>query len=193
MDIAELLKKFRSIEYHYADVIWHDVRAKRLKEIVTEKLTDMTRDEFRNLFLGSLFMKPRIPEQTISDIISQNDFNGVKLRILDLFLGTRPVKERIQNLMKLKGVGPYIASQLVAGIGDSEYVVYHENVIEGIKDLLPHLVDWNLFDLNVSTAEEYLRFNEVCKSIKKIFGFISLGEVHEFFWHGHDSKWKFNP
>ena len=193
MDMPELLKKFRSIEYHYTDVIWHDVRAKRLKEIVTEKLPDMTRDEFKNLLLGNLFMKPRIPEQTINDIINQNDFNEVKLKILDLFFGTKPIKERIQNLMKLKGVGPYIASQLVAGIEDDEYVVYHENVIEGIKDLLPHLVDWNLFDLNVSTAEEYLRFNEVCRSIKKIFGFISLGEVHEFFWHGHDSKWKFNP
>jgi hypothetical protein len=193
MDIAELLKKFRSIEYHYADVIWHDVRAKRLKEIVTENLTDMTRDEFRNLLLGDLFMKPRIPEQTINDIIHQNDFNEVKLKISDLFLGTKPIKERIRNLMKLKGVGPYIASQLIAGVGDDEYVVYHENVTEGIKDLLPHLVDWNLCDFNVSTAEEYLRFNEVCNAIKKTFSFISLGEVHEFFWHGHDSKWKFSP
>ncbi|MEM3788505.1 MAG: hypothetical protein QXN95_01375 [Candidatus Bathyarchaeia archaeon] len=191
MNLVELLEKFRSSEYHYPDVIWHEVRAKKLKEIISEKLVGMTRDEFKNLLLSNLFMKPRIPEQTINDIISQNDFVEVKRRINSLFLGTGSIKERIQSVMDLKGVGPYLASQLVAAVGDDEYAVYHPKVVEGMKELLPHLDDWQFFNFDESTAEGYLWFNEICKAVKKIFNFKSLGEVHEFFWHGHDSKWEF--
>jgi len=43
----------------------------------------------------------------------------------------------------------------------------------------------------VKTAEDYIDFNELCKSIKNNFGFRSLGELHEFFWHGHNSGWNF--
>jgi hypothetical protein len=191
MDLMKLLDQFRRLEYHYADVVWHDMRANKLKPLLTEKLADMTRDEFKNLLLSNLFMPARIPEQVVNDIITKNDFNNVKIRLLDLFLGTRSIKERIQSVMNLAGIGPYIASQLLSSVKPDEYTVYHQNVVEGIKDLLPHLVDWEILEMNVSTAEQYLNFNEICTSIKRRFGFKSLGEVHEFFWHGHDSKWNF--
>jgi len=45
---------------------------------------------------------------------------------------------------------------------------------------------------SVVTPEQYLHFNEICKSIQKRFGFKSPGEVHEFFWYGHYSNWKFD-
>jgi hypothetical protein len=48
-----------------------------------------------------------------------------------------------------------------------------------------------LKELKVKTAEHYIDFNELCKSIKNNFGFSSLGELHEFFWHGHSSGWNF--
>lgn len=63
--------------------------------------------------------------------------------------------------------------------------------MKGIEDFLTHVVDWQLVELNVKTAEHYIDFNEVCKSIKTNFGFRSLGELHEFFWHGHSSDWNF--
>jgi len=191
LDLVKLLDQFRRLEYHYPDVVWHDMRAKKLKPILTEKLVNMTQEEFKKLLLSSLFMPARIPEQSVNDIVTQNDFNEVKLKLLDLFLGTRPIKERLQDVMDLAGIGPYIASQLLSAVKNDEYTIYHPNVVEGIKDLLPHLVDWEILESNVTTAEQYLNFNEICKSIQKRFGFKSLGEVHEFFWHGHSSNWNF--
>ena len=63
--------------------------------------------------------------------------------------------------------------------------------MKGIEDFLTHVIDWQLVELNVKTAEDYIDFNEVCKSIKNNFGFRSLGELHEFFGHGHNSGWNF--
>ena len=191
LDIVKLLDQFRRQECHYPDIVWQDIRAKRLSPILTMRLTNMDRNEFKDLLLSNLFMRARIPEQTVEDIVSNNDFNEVKLKLLDLFLGTRPMKERLQDVMNLTGIGPYIASQLLSAVTKDEYIVYHPNVVKGIRDLLPHLVDWNILNLSVVDAEQYLSFNEICKSIKKTFDFKSLGEIHEFFWHGHDSDWKF--
>ena len=168
------------------------MRAKKLKPLLTERLTNMKKDEFKNLLLSKLFMPARIPEQAVNDIITKQEFSEVKLKLLDLFLGTRPIRERFADVLKLGGIGPYIASQLLSAVKRDEFTVYHPNVVEGIKDLLPHLVDWGILELSVTTAEQYLNFNEICKSIKERFGFKSLGEVHEFFWHGHDSDWKFD-
>jgi hypothetical protein len=192
MDLMELLDQFRRTEYHYPDIIWHDMRAKKLKPLLTEKLVNMTPHEFRELLLSKLFMHPRIPEQTVNDIVTKNDFDNVKLRLLDLFIGMRPIQEMMQDVMDLVGIGPYIASQLLSAVKNEEYTVYHPNVVQGINDLLPHLVDWGILETSVTTAEQYLNFNDICKSIQKRFEFKSLGEVHEFFWHGHSSNWSFS-
>jgi len=66
-------------------------------------------------------------------------------------------------------------------VNNEDYIVYYENVVNGIEDFLTHVVDWQLVELNVKTAEHYVDFNEVCKSIKNNFGFRSLEELHEFF------------
>jgi hypothetical protein len=190
-DIVKLLDQFRRLEYHYPDIVWHDIRAKKLRPLLTEKLVNMTPGDLKNLMLSHLFMRARIPEQSINDIITRNDFADIKLKMLDLFIGVRPIRERLEDVMNLTGIGPYIASQLLSAVTNDEYTVYHEKVAEGIADLLPHLVDWGILELSVRTAEQYLNFNELCKSIRERFGFQSLGEVHEFFWHGHDSNWNF--
>jgi hypothetical protein len=192
MDPIDLLEKFRRLDYHYSDVVWHDMRAKKLKPLLTEKLVNMTPSEFGELLLGRLFMHTRIPDQTVNDIVAKNDFNEVKLRLLDLFIGIRPIRERLQDVLDLAGIGPYVASQLLSAVKNDEYIVYHQNVFEGIRDMLPYLIEWEIIETKVTNAEQYLNFNEVCKSIQKMFGFKSLGEVHEFFWHGHDSKWNFS-
>lgn len=191
-NIPELLKKYRSTEYHYPDVVWHDLRVKTLKPKLTMGFANITKDEFKSLLLSEWFMKPRVPEQQIDDIITNNDFNEVKLRFLDLFLGKGSFEKRFQAVLELCGVGPYIASQLLSAV-DNEYVIYHEKVLEGIRDALPHLVDWGIVPNKVTNASEYIKYNEVCKSIKEIFGFKNLGEIHEFFWHGFDSNWQFTP
>ncbi len=178
-------------EYHYPDVIWHDLRSAKLKPKLTTELVNLTPDEFKKLLLSKLFLPKTVSEQIAETIVVANDFNEMKLKLFDLFFGLRPLKQRIQTVMDLDGFDPCITSQLLAVVKNDEYTIYHQNVVNGIEDFLAHVVDWEIVDLNVKTAENYLDFNELCKSIKNNFGFRSLGELHEFFWHGHSSGWNF--
>ncbi len=155
------------------------------------ELTNITADEFKALLLSNLFLPKSVSKQTADRIVTGNDFNEVKLKLFDLFLGVRPFKERLQNVLDIEGFDPCIASQLLAAVNNDEYTIYHENVVKGIEDFLTHVVDWQIVELNVKTADHYVDFNELCKSIKNNFGFRSLGELHEFFWHGHNSGWNF--
>lgn len=190
MSLSDLLKAFRTTEYPYSDIVWQDIRVKYLKPILTEEMVHLSVTSFKELLLSEWFMNPRLPEQTISRITQGNDFNEMKLRLLDLFLGTRSLRDRLQDVMDLKGVGPYIASQFLSAVDDT-FIIYHENVLEGIQELLPHLEGWGMLP-TVQNAEDYLKFNEVCRSIKERFNFKSVGEVHEFFWHGLNNEWEFS-
>jgi hypothetical protein len=191
MNVNEVLERFRMAEYHYPDVIWHDIRSAKLKPKLTAELANITADEFKAILLSNLFLPKSISKQAANTITTENDFNEVKLKLFDLLLGVRPLKDRLQAVLDLKGFDPCIASQLLAAVKNDEYTIYHENVVKGIEDFLTHVVDWEIVELNVKTAEHYIDFNELCKSIKTNFVFRSLGELHEFFWHGHSSGWSF--
>jgi hypothetical protein len=191
MNVNMVLEQFRKAEYHYPDVIWHDIRSFKLKPKLTMELVDMTAQEFKTLLLSNLFLPKTVSQQQADIIVEENDFNEVKLKLFDLFLGVRSLKERLQTVLDLEGFEPGVASQLLTAVNNREYTIYHKNVVKGIEDFLTHIVDWELVELNVKTAEHYIDFNELCKSIKNNFGFTSLGELHEFFWHGHKSGWSF--
>ena len=191
MNVNEVLERFRKAEYHYPDVVWHDIRSVKLKPKLTTELVDMTADELKSLLLSNLFLPKSVSQQTAGIIVAGNDFNEVKLKFFDLFLGVRPLRERLQTVLDLEGFDVCIVSQLLAAVDNNEYTIYHENVVNGIEDFLTHVVDWQLVELNVKTADDYIDFNELCKSIRNNFGFRSLGELHEFFWHGHNSGWNF--
>ena len=191
MNVNVVLEQFRKAEYHYPDVIWHDLRSVKLKPKLTMELVDMTAQEFKSLLLSNLFLPKTVSEQQADIIVEENDFNEVKLKLFDLFLGVRSFKDRLQTVLDLEGFEPGVASQLLTAVNNTDYTIYHKNVVNGIEDFLAHIVDWELVELNVQTAEHYIDFNELCKSIKNNFGFTSLGELHEFFWHGHKSSWGF--
>jgi hypothetical protein len=191
MNVNTVLEQFRKAEYHYPDVIWHDIRSVKLKPKLTMELVNMTAQEFKALLLSNLFLPKTVSEQQANIIVEENDFNEVKLKLFDLFLGVRPFKDRLQTVLDLEGFEPGVASQLLSAVNNEEYTIYHKNVVKGIEDFLTHIVDWELVELNVKTAEHYIDFNELCKSIKNNFGFTTLGELHEFFWHGHKSGWSF--
>ena len=191
MNVNEVLERFRMAEYHYPDVIWHDLRSAKLTPKLTTDLVSLTPAEFKKMLLSKLFLPNTVTKQLAETIGVANDFNEMKLKLFDLFMGVRPIKQRIQTVMDLQGFDPCITSQLLAAVKNDEYTIYHQNVVNGIEDFLAHVVDWEIVDLNVKNAENYLDFNELCKSIKNNFGFRSLGELHEFFWHGHSSGWNF--
>jgi hypothetical protein len=191
MNVNVVLEQFRKAEYHYPDVIWHDIRSVKLKPKLTRELVNMTAQEFKGLLLSNLFLPKTVSKQRADTIIEENDFNEVKLKLFDMFLGVRSFKERLQTVLDIEGFEPGVASQLLSAVNPEEYTIYHKNVVKGIEDFLTHIVDWELVELNVKTAEHYIDFNELCKSIKNNLGFTTLGELHEFFWHGHMSGWSF--
>jgi len=190
LNVNEVLEEFRKTEYHYPDVIWHDIRSTKLKPKLTVELVEMTADEFKKMLLSTLFLPKSVTQQD-AEIVENNDFNELKLKLLDLFIGVGEFKTRLQRVLDLEGFEPGIVSQLLAAVNNNEYTIFHENVVNGIEDFLTHVVDWQLIELNVKTASDYIDFNELCKSIRINFGFRSLGELHEFFWHGHSSGWNF--
>ncbi|MEM2498356.1 MAG: hypothetical protein QXR81_08275 [Candidatus Nezhaarchaeales archaeon] len=134
------------------------------------ELPSMDKKQLKELLLGYRFYEPRLEEKAVDKIINENDFNELKLRLLDLFLGKSPLEQRLQHVMDLKGVGAFITSNLLSAI-DSGSIIFHPDVVNGMKELLPEdelrkhhkVADLNRFDIN---AKEYLRFNEFCKVVK---------------------------
>ena len=155
----EVLERFRMAEYHYPDVIWHDLRSAKLKPKLTFDLVDLTAAEFKTLLLSKLFLPKTVTKELAETIVVANDFNEVKLKLFDLFLGVRPIKQRIQTVMDLEGFDPCITSQLLAAVKNNDFTIYHQNVVNGIEDFLTHVVDWELVDLNVQKVfqEKILR------------------------------------
>jgi hypothetical protein len=119
VNVNEVLKRFRQAEYHYPDIIWHDIRSLKLKPKLTAKLVNMTADEFKILLGSNLFLPKSVSPQRADVIITENDFNEVKLKMLDLFLGVKPLSERLQAALNLEGLDTCIVSQLLAAINNN--------------------------------------------------------------------------
>jgi hypothetical protein len=64
MNVNEVLERFRMAEYHYPDVIWHDIRSTKLKPKLTAELVNLTADEFKALLLSNLFLPKSVAKQT---------------------------------------------------------------------------------------------------------------------------------
>jgi len=185
--LEELLHQFRESD-GYIDVAWQTARTKVLKSKFVEGLVDMRPSQFKELVLGNWFYRPRLEERQYEKIINQNGFEKVKLRLLNLFVGGKPLRDRIQDVMNLKEVGPFIASQFFSVISD-QFIMYHDDLIKGLAGLFHELFAEEFqyhFAVAVRkpiNARSYLELNEICKGIRDSFGFKSLGEVHEFFVH----------
>ena len=111
MNVNEVLERFRKTEYHYPDVIWHDIRSIKLKPKLTSQLVSIS---------ANVFLPKTISEQVANVIVLGNDFNETKLKLFDLFLGTGDFKQRLQNVLDLEGFNPCIASQLLSAVNNKE-------------------------------------------------------------------------
>ncbi len=187
--IQELLERFRKTEC-YLDVLWQDIRVKKVREYVLKVFPRLDEAGFREKFhemMEDWFMRGRMERRAVEDIPT-NDYREIKFRLLNLLLNKeqqQPIEERASFPQELRGVGPFLMPQFLSAVGEDEYIAYHPGVLEGIKAALPNIVEIVVFPTRVESVEDYIKFNEVCKAIKERFGFRSLGEVHEFFWHGH--------
>jgi len=70
---------------------------------------------------------------------------------------------------------------------NDDFIVYHEKVLEGTRELKCTWMPVNKVDID----ESYFAFKDVCKELNEMSEFKILEEVHEFFWHGPDSGWSF--
>jgi len=186
-EIENLLQRFRA-SIGFIDVVWQTSRINVLRSKLIEDLVDMSPSQFKGLVMGNWFYRPMLKEWQYEKIISQNGFENVKLRLLSLFVEEKPLRERIQDVMDLREVGPFIASQFFSVISD-QLIMYHDDLVKGIRGLFLELFaeefQYHFADVikKPTDAESYLEFNEICKAIRDIFCFKSLGEVHEFFVH----------
>lgn len=78
----------------------------------------MNPSKFKELVLGNWFYCPRLEERQYEKITKQNGFEKVKLKLLNLSVEEKPISDRIQAVMDLREVGPFIASQFFLVIND---------------------------------------------------------------------------
>jgi hypothetical protein len=183
------LKKFRSSEL-FQDVVWQRSCVLAVPRIVKTRLLVLEGKDFRREFKKTFeryFMLGRkfAPE----NIIKGNPLENVKRALMDMFLTDMPPGQRLASVMSLHGVKLFFGSYLLSAAYDGNFIVYHEGVLEGIRECLPHLARQVKLPPEISEPEPYFEFNDICQSIKDLLGFNNLAEVHEFFWHGHDEKW----
>ena len=105
--------------------------------------------------------------------------------------------------MHIKGAGPFIISQFLAGSFPKEYAIIEDNMVDTMKDL-------KLIDVRVhsDTPKGYLYINDMCKKLLanifakkikesapklpfKVDDDLNMVVMHEFFWeyggfHGYD-------
>ena len=182
--IRELLRGFRDSDTYQHIIYVQYFAPKKVRKIITEEILDFDEERFRDI-MAEYFMLGRMGEQAIDYILRNNDFNDVKFRLLNLFVGKKPIVERFKAFLEIKGIDLFFGTHFLRATGEDDFVIYHDYVLKGIKELLPKIAP-----NRVETVEEYMDFNDLCKEIRDIYGFKDLGELHEFFWHGYKNKWK---
>ena len=130
-------------------------------------------------------MLGRMSSRAIDAIFDNNSVQDIKRRLMDMFQSDLPPLRRLESITSLSGIDLFFGSYLLAASHDGAFIVYHDNVLNGVKESLPKLAELLKLPTSISRSEEYLDFNDVCKAIRELLGFKSLAEVHEFFWHGH--------
>ncbi len=187
-NVIELLQPFRKSKY-FKDVVRQRIAVLTIPRVVKELLGLKDKDffhEFKQMFL-KYFMLGTMSETAINSIIQYNNIADIKQRLKDLFLTDMPPDKKLKSIMMLKNVGLFFGTSLLSTACHGNFVIYHEKVLEGIKELD---CTWMTVD-RVDTSESYFPFNDICKALKEMYEFKSLGEVHEFFWHGKDTGWNF--
>lgn len=188
-NVVELIKAFRKSK-HFRDVVGQKITTLTVPRIVREKLLGLDDIEFLNEFESmfiNYFMLGRMGETALKNILNSNNVAKIKQKLIDLFLTNMSPEKKLKSIMELKQVGLFFGTSLLSASSDGEFVIFHEKVLEGIKELK---CTWMPLD-TVDTCESYFAFNDICKALKEFYGFKSLGEVHEFYWHGKDSNWNF--
>ena len=94
----------------------------------------------------------------------------------------------IDKFLELKECGMFIASHLLSYATGGEYIIYHNTIYEAMQELFPILEG---DPEPVTDGISYMYFQMACDVVMQSYNFTSVQELHEFLWHGKDTKWKF--
>jgi hypothetical protein len=193
MGIDEIIEKFKNSDYiRHANE--HRERRK-LGSKLKKDIKNMNGQEFRDFINQEPFRMCAIWPNHKKKIVENFDAN--KSIWVNLILGTEPIEKRIEKSLTINGVGIYTMSMILSATNDdNEYILYHKNLILAIKELYDKFQMYEtsicINEINtINSTKKYIKFNELCKVLRDKFGFNNLDELHEFLWHGHDTKWEF--
>lgn len=191
MIVEDLLRKFRRESEFFQDVLGQELAISVIPSLISNVLLKLDGSDFEEKFVEIFKTYTMLKPRTLRPLLRKNPPSEIKWRLLDVFFGSKSPLERLKSLMELEGAGFFFGTTLLSIAYEGAFIIYEDKLLKGIESLLLHLTeDWAGMK-QVNTPERYMMFNELCKVIKKNYGFKSLAEVHEFFWHGYDSKWTF--
>lgn len=128
-------------------------------------------------------MYSRSKAQLLKNIL--NDYDKFLKLISSLSNEEMDILERMEKYedpsCSISGGGPFFISQILAGLFPTKYTVVHQNETRSMQR-------FQLTDINfeVTTARDYLYFNEICIELFKYFHnpfHFNLSYVHNFLWH----------
>jgi hypothetical protein len=187
--IDQFVTGLRDEPKFFEDTKDHDNNSKQLNQQIFQKLDKITQNELKAAIEDNFMMKTP-NRNTVFDQIDK-DFSKVKkfLKFLAEFRGD-PV-ENINRLcndssFKIRGIGLFYITQLLAAAHQDEYVVLEENVSKALQYL--GIID--IFVQNDS-GNGYVYINEICKKLYqdklkdrlKEFDFGMSAATHNFLWH----------
>ncbi len=185
-DLDAEIKNFRSSEF-FQDVIWQRTCVLALPRIIT-RLLPLEKEQFRTEFYRTFekyIMLGRMGSRAIDAIFDNNSVENIKRKLMDMFQSDLPPLRRLESITSLNGIDLFFGSYLLSASHDGAFIVYQDDVLNGVKESLPNLAEVLKLPGSISELEEYFDFNDVCRAIRELLGFKSLAEVHEFFWHRH--------
>jgi len=166
------------------DTIWHATCTDRIRNILQEAhIKSMSSENLIELFgslLDWLMYKPPVLNVILSGI-SENP-EAMKKALYSLYDENVSIKDRFDESMKIKGFGPFMASQFLSSVNKKKYIVIEANVLEALRSL--NMIEIVPQDIR---GRDYLYINEVCNNLMQK-GFqkwleLGLALVHNFLWH----------
>jgi len=145
-------------------------------------------DEFleniRNLLVNRTMLAPR----TVDPFLKSNSVDDIRERC-GLFQSEEiEPTDFIDKFLELEQCGLFIASHMLSLATEGDYIIYHDNLYKALMELFP------LFEGQLEPATDglsYVYFQKACDVIIQTYKFSSVQELHEFLWHGKDTKWKY--
>ncbi len=190
-DIQSLIQDFRKSKY-FEDVVGQNYACFVVSSTFKEKLIYLDGAEFKEEFTSLLNNYTMIRPEIFKSVFSANKTEKIKKLVAQISTDAKSPKEILNPLVELEQSSLHFGSYLLSIFTEGEFIVFHEEVFKGLKEIFPRICERWLGIEMAREVDDYFMFNNVCKNIMYIYGFKTMSEVHEFLFHGQDTDWDFN-